>query len=141
MTPDQIRLVQTSFRDVVPIREAAAAIFYERLFSIDGNLRTLFHATDMAKQGQKLMASLGFVVHGLDKADTMLPAVQALARRHVSYGVKEHHYPVVGQALIETLATGLGKAFTAEVREAWQAAFGLLASIMIAAARDVQEAA
>jgi nitric oxide dioxygenase len=71
----------------------------------------------------------------------MLPAVQALARRHVSYGVKEHHYPVVGQALIETLATGLGKAFTAEVREAWQAAFGLLASIMIAAARDVQEAA
>jgi hemoglobin-like flavoprotein len=141
MTPDQIRLVQTSFRDVVPIREAAAAIFYEQLFAIDGNLRGLFRATDMAKQGTKLMASLGFVVHGLDKAETMLPAVQALAKRHVSYGVKEDHYPIVGQALIETLATGLGTAFTPEVREAWHAAFGLLSSVMIEASRDVAEAA
>ena len=141
MTPDQIRLVQSSFRDVVPIREAAAAIFYERLFAIDGSLRVLFQRTDMSKQGAKLMASLGFVVHGLDKADAILPAVQALARRHVTYGVKEHHYATVGQALIETLATGLGTAFTSEVREAWQAAFTLLASVMIAASRDVPEAA
>jgi hemoglobin-like flavoprotein len=141
MTPDQIRLVQTSFRDVAPIREAAAAIFYERLFAIDGSLRVLFQRTDMAKQGAKLMASLGFVVHGLDKAETILPAVQALARRHVTYGVKDEHYAVVGQALIETLAAGLGSAFTSEVREAWQAAFGLLANVMIAASRDVAEAA
>ncbi|TIV43889.1 MAG: hemin receptor, partial [Mesorhizobium sp.] len=28
MTPDQIRLVQDSFREVVPIRVAAAALFY-----------------------------------------------------------------------------------------------------------------
>jgi hemoglobin-like flavoprotein len=141
MTPDQIRLVQDSFRDVVPIRAAAAALFYERLFAIDADLRALFPATDMAKQGAKLMASLGFVVHGLDRADTILPAVRELARRHVTYGVKEHHYPIVGQALVETLAAGLGKAFTQEVREAWEAAFGLLASVMIAAARNEAVAA
>ncbi|TIS73578.1 MAG: hemin receptor, partial [Mesorhizobium sp.] len=29
MTPDQIRLVQDSFREVVPIRVAAAALFYD----------------------------------------------------------------------------------------------------------------
>ena len=90
MTPDQVRLVQDSFRAVVPIRVAAAAIFYERLFAIDAKLRTLFPATDMADQGKKLMASLGFVVHGLDRADTILPQVRALAKRHVNYGVKEH---------------------------------------------------
>jgi hemoglobin-like flavoprotein len=141
MTPAQIRLVQDSFRAVVPIREAAAALFYERLFAIDADLRALFPTTDIAKQGAKLMASLGFVVHGLDRANTLLPAVRELARRHVTYGVKEHHYPIVGQALIETLASGLGAAFTPEVREAWQAAFSLLAGVMIAATRDEADAA
>ena len=136
MTPDQIRLVQDSFRHVVPIREAAAAIFYDRLFAIDPDLRALFRSTDMAEQGKKLMASLAFVVSGLTKAETILPQVRALARRHVSYGVKEEYYPTVGQALIETLAAGLGEAFTPEVREAWVAAYGLLSSVMIEAGRE-----
>lgn len=141
MTPDQIRLVQDSFREVVPIRVAAAALFYERLFTIDGSLRALFPERDMTKQGAMVMAALGFVVHGLDRAETILPTVRDLARRHVGYGVEEHHYPIVGQALIETLAAGLGDAFTPPVREAWEAAYGLLASVMIEAAREVQIAA
>jgi hypothetical protein len=65
MTPDQIKLVQESFREVVPIKEAAAALFYEKLFALDGSLKALFRETDMKKQGAKLMAALGFVVHGL----------------------------------------------------------------------------
>ncbi|MDG4910578.1 globin family protein [Mesorhizobium sp. WSM4898] len=141
MTPDQIRLVQDSFREVVPIKEAAAALFYEKLFAIDASLKGLFRATDMSRQGAKLMAALGFVVHGLSRAETILPAVQDLARRHVGYGVEEHHYPIVGQALIETLEAGLGEAFTPQVREAWQASYGLLAGVMIAAAREVELAA
>ena len=141
MTPDQIKLVQESFRLVVPIRATAAALFYDRLFAIDGSLRALFKSTDMSKQGAKLMASLGFVVHGLSHPDTILPTVRELARRHVTYGVEEHHYATVGQALIETLATGLGTAFTQEVREAWLAAYGLLAGVMIAAAGEGAEAA
>jgi Protein of unknown function (DUF1612)/HTH DNA binding domain len=84
MTPDQVRLVQESFRDVAPIREVAAATFYERLFAIDPTLRALFSSTNMAKQGVKLMVSLGFVVQGLYRAETILPNVRALARRHVS---------------------------------------------------------
>ncbi|RWO35696.1 MAG: hemin receptor, partial [Mesorhizobium sp.] len=66
---------------------------------------------------------------------------RVLAKRHVTYGVEERHYPIVGQALIETLAAGLGTAFTPAVREAWEAAYGLLASVMIAAAREDQLAA
>jgi nitric oxide dioxygenase len=136
MTPDQIRLVQDSFRAVVPIREAAAGLFYERLFALDPDLRPMFRSTDMGKQGAKLMQALAFVVHGLDKADTILPVVRDLGRRHVHYGVQEQHYRTVGQALIETLAAGLGAAFTVEARAAWQAAYALLAGVMIAAAAE-----
>jgi len=136
MTPAQVGLVKDSFRHVLPIRTAAAAIFYERLFTIDPKLRALFPSTDMEQQGNKLMTALAFVVHGLDRAETILPAVRQLAQRHVGYGVKEEHYATVGQALIETLAVGLGAGFTSDVRAAWQAAYALLSSVMIAAAGD-----
>ena len=134
MTPEQVHLVKDSFRDVLPIRSAAAALFYQRLFTIDPGLRALFPATDMEQQGNKLMSALAFVVHGLDRADTILPAVRQLAQRHVGYGVKDEHYATVGQALIETLAGGLGNAFTTDVRAAWQAAYALLSTVMIEAA-------
>jgi len=141
MTPEQVRLVKDSFRDVLPIRTAAAAIFYERLFAIDPDLRALFPATDMESQGNKLMTALAFVVHGLDRAETILPAVRPLAQRHVGYGVKDEHYATVGQALIETLAAGLGTAFVPEVHAAWQAAYTLLSTVMIEAARTDAETA
>ena len=134
MTPEQVHLVKDSFRDVLPIRTAAAALFYERLFTIDPGLRALFPATDMEQQGNKLMSALAFVVHGLDRAETILPAIRQLAQRHVGYGVKDEHYTTVGQALIETLAGGLGSAFTTDVRAAWQAAYALLSTVMIEAA-------
>ena len=135
MTPDQIKLVQDSFRVVIAMREVAAAMFYERLFEIDPQLRALFPKTDIAKQGAKLMASLGFVVHRLDRPETILPALGALAVRHVTYGVEAHHEAIVGEALVDTLASGLGAAFTPELRAAWQAVCGLLSSTMIAATR------
>jgi hemoglobin-like flavoprotein len=60
--------------------------------------------------------------------------VEALGRRHVGYGVRDEHYSTVGEALIWTLAQGLGDAFTSEVREAWAAAYSWLAFTMQRAA-------
>jgi hemoglobin-like flavoprotein len=140
MTPEQVRLVKDSFRDVLPIRTDAAATFYERLFTIDPQLRALFPDSNMTSQGNKLMTALAFVVHGLDRAETILPAVRQLAERHVGYGVRDEHYATVGQALIETLAAGLGKAFTPNVRAAWQAAYALLSTVMIEAAGEATTA-
>jgi hemoglobin-like flavoprotein len=136
MTPKQVELVQNSFRSVLPIRDDAAAIFYRRLFTIDPALKLLFWHAEMADQGRKLMTALAFVVNGLGQPDVFAGPVQALARRHVGYGVRVEHYANVGQALIETLEEGLGDAFHASVREAWLAAYVTLSDIMIAAATD-----
>jgi nitric oxide dioxygenase len=133
MTPEQIKLVQESFAKVVPISEVAADIFYTRLFELAPQVRALFKG-DMVEQGRKLMAMLRTVVSLLDKPDVLVPAAQRLAERHVGYGAVPAHYAVVGQALIDTLAKGLGDAFTPETRAAWTAAYGLLSSVMIAAA-------
>ena len=57
MTPEHIALVQRTFADVLPMADAAAALFYERLFTLDPTLRSLFHS-DIHEQGRKLMAVL-----------------------------------------------------------------------------------
>ena len=135
ITPRQIALVRESFAKIVPIREAAGALFYTRLFASDPGTRTLFRG-DIKSQGVKLMAAIGTVVKSLDRIETMLDDLRALARRHHHYGVREEHYASVGAALLWTLEQGLGSDFTPDVREAWAAAYELLSGAMIAVSSD-----
>lgn len=136
MTPEQKVLVQESFAKVVPIADQAAALFYQRLFSLDPALQPLFRGS-MEEQGRKLMKMIGTAVNGLDDLDALVPAVQDLGRRHVGYGVEDSHYDTVGAALIWTLEQGLGDAFTNPVRDAWITVYGILASTMKGAAAEV----
>ncbi|MGJ4943759.1 globin family protein [Bradyrhizobium sp. HKCCYLS1011] len=140
MTPAQIALVQDSFAKVAPISDQAAIIFYDRLFEVAPQVRALF-PYDLTEQRKKLMGTLAVVVNGLANLPSILPAASALATRHVGYGAKAEHYPVVGGALLWTLEKGLGDAWTPEVAEAWTAAYGTLSSYMIAEAYDKKEAA
>lgn len=138
MTPDQVRLIQDSFKKVQPIADQAAALFYDRLFTIAPHLQPLFTG-DMKEQGRKLMTMLGVVVAGLERLDKLVPAVQELGRRHRGYDVQPGHYQTVGAALLWTLEQGLGGDFTADVRHAWAAAYNVLASVMIEAAEAAPE--
>jgi nitric oxide dioxygenase len=140
MTPDQVTLVQQSFAKVAPISEAAAVIFYDRLFEVAPSVKPMF-PLDMKEQRKKLMATLAVVVNGLSNLESVLPAASALAKRHVSYGAKAEHYPVVGGALLWTLEKGLGEGWTPEVAEAWTAAYGTLSGFMISEAYGSAEAA
>jgi hemoglobin-like flavoprotein len=139
LTQAQIALVQNSFAIVAPIADDAAALFYRRLFEIDPTLKAMFKG-DMAEQRRKLMQMLSAAVKGLNRIDRLIPVVEDLGRRHVNYGVEEHHYDTVGNALLWTLEKGLGAAFTPDVREAWATVYGLLASTMARAAAKSEAA-
>lgn len=133
MNDTQITLVQESFAKVVPIKDAAAEIFYNRLFEIAPAVKPMFKG-DMAEQGAKLMTTLGVVVNGLRDLDKIVPVAEKLAIGHVDYGVKAEHYETVGAALLFTLKTGLGDDFTADVEAAWITAYTTLSGVMINAA-------
>jgi hemoglobin-like flavoprotein len=141
MTPTEVGLIKASWAAVEPIADDAAGLFYGRLFELDPALQRLFRRTDMAAQRKVLMQTLTVVVKSIDRLDQIVPAVQALGRRHAGYGVRAVHYDTVGSALLWTLEQGLGDGFTPEVRAAWTQAYGTLASVMIdAAAADSQAA-
>ena len=129
MTNEQIKLVQDSFRQVAPIAETAAQLFYARLFELDPDLELLFKG-NLSEQGRKLMQMLALAVGSLDRMDQLLPVVQSLGSRHVGYGVRDKDYDTVGQALLWTLRKGLGDAFTADVETAWSNVYATLASAM-----------
>jgi hemoglobin-like flavoprotein len=133
MDPSQIKLVQESFAKVVPIADQAAVMFYDRLFAIAPQVKAMFPA-DMTEQRKKLIAMLAAVVNGLGNLETVLPAASALAKRHVTYGAKAGHYPVVGAALMWTLEKGLGDGWTPEVAEAWTDSYDWLSGFMISEA-------
>jgi nitric oxide dioxygenase len=140
MTPNQVQLVQQSFSKVAPIADQAAVLFYGRLFEIAPQVKAMFPA-DMTEQRKKLMATLAVVVNGLSNLESVLPAASALAKRHITYGAKAEHYPVVGAALLWTLEKGLGEAWTPDVADAWNTAYGTLSGYMIAEAYGRPQAA
>ena len=133
MTPEKIALVRSSWQQVLPIKDTAAALFYGQLFELDPSLRSMFKG-DMVEQGRKLMAIINTAVNSLDNLGQILGAVEDMGRRHVAYGVTEAHYDTVGSALIWTLAKGLGEQFTPPVKDAWVETYTTLATAMKQAA-------
>lgn len=138
MNAQQIRLVRDSWSRLLHDTDSLAATFYDRLFAIDPELRPLFRDTTMVAQERKLTQALALVVAGIDRLDTLLPAIEAMGRRHVGYGVKDEHYILVGRALLWSLGQLLGEAFTADVCDAWTTAYTTLAGAMRRAAAALQ---
>ena len=134
MTPEQKAIVQATWREVVPIADTAAELFYDRLFETDPALYNLFLSTDMSEQRHRLMQMMGLAISGLNDLDKLVPVVADLGRRHAGYGVEDRHYDTVGEALLWTLERGLGDLWTLEAAEAWTAVYGLLSGTMRSAA-------
>jgi hemoglobin-like flavoprotein len=136
MSPEQKNLVKTTWAMVVPIADTAAGLFYDRLFTVDATTRPMFTNTNMAEQRKKLMQALAFVINGLDQTEKLVPTIQTLGRSHVRYGVTDNHYDSVGSALLWTLEQGLKDAWTPPVKDAWVAAYTLVAGVMKDAAKS-----
>jgi hemoglobin-like flavoprotein len=136
MSPEQRELVKQTWQKVAPTADAAARLFYDRLFEIDATTRPLFNATNLAEQRRKLIQALTIVVQGLDHQEELVPNLQNLGRRHAQYGVTDGHYDTVGAALLWTLEQGLGSDWSPEVKAAWSRAYAVLADVMREAARQ-----
>jgi hemoglobin-like flavoprotein len=135
MTPAEVDMIRTSFVQILPQADEFGPKFYDRLFSLDPAFKDMFKE-DMAVQSKKLVRMLATLVANIDSLETVVPTLEALAIRHVGYGVRDEHYNAVGQSLLWTLEQQLGEAFTPEVRNAWIATYVLIAETMKAAAHD-----
>ncbi|MCW2918031.1 MAG: flavohemoprotein [Actinomycetia bacterium] len=129
------RIVKESFAHIEPFADKAAAYFYGRLFAENPRLRALFPPA-MDTQRDRLFHALTKIVWSLDSPDALAAYLGRLGQDHRKFGVFSEHYASVGRALIATIRTFSGDAWTDEVEAAWTAAYGAAADLMIQSAEE-----
>ena len=139
ISPEDKQLLKTTWAKVAPISDVAAALFYDRLFTLDPSLQRMFANADMKEQRRKLMQALAAVINGIDNLGALVPTLENLGKNHVRYGVTDRHYDTVGAALLWTLEQGLKEAWTPAARSAWTVAYTTVATVMRSAAAKVAE--
>ena len=136
----QIELLETSFQRIAPRGEAFVTAFYERLFTNYPQTRAFFASTDMKEQRKKLLGALALVIQNLRKPEVLASALKGLDQRHVAYGVRPEHYPIVGAVLLDTFADFLGERWTPIYHNAWAQAYQAVCALMLEGANGEQAA-
>jgi methyl-accepting chemotaxis protein len=135
MTPEQIKIVQTTFEALAPQGEAIIEQFYSTLFAENPGVREMF-PDDMTEQNKHLLGAVALVAKNAHKLDTLIPALKEMGARHVGYGAQEAHYPIVRDTMLVALGNVAGDAWTPDVKGAWEAALNAVAGAMIEGAQE-----
>ncbi len=117
-------------------------VFYRDMLTAHPELFDYFNPANQRDGGQaaSLAASvLAYASHIANPAP-LSGMIERIASKHVSLEIKPAHYPIVGQYLLGAIKDVLGDAATPEIVEAWGAAYGQLASIMIGREAALAEA-
>ena len=132
-----IEHLETSFDLVAPRGDELIEDFYQRLFAAAPAVRPLF-PDDMTRQRAMLLSALVLLRKSLRDLDRIVPTLRSLGARHVAYGAKPEHYPLVGQVLIQSMAAIAGDAWLPAYEQAWGAAFMIVAGVMIEGAEAAE---
>jgi hemoglobin-like flavoprotein len=141
--PEVIAAVSASCQAVAdrPVRLAEA--FYEHLFEIAPQARTMFPA-DMTAQMQRMSDTLVGAIAQLEKFDTaqLEAALRRLGADHrTRYGVEAEQYRYVGHALTRAVRDVAGLGYSGALSSAWIAVYQYLAGHMTAGAREAESVA
>jgi|GEM_PF-1044836 len=132
----EIELLERSIDQVLADAIAFSASFYQTLFRHNPEVKVLFAHTRQPALEKKLIFSLAAIVENLRNPEVLEPALKSLGARHFQVGTLAAHYPLVGEALLETFASYLGSHWTPAVAAAWQDAYEAIATIMLAGAEN-----
>lgn len=126
-----VEILEQSFDLVAPRGEELVDRLYDNIFAAAPAALALFADADMAEQKKKLLATLIVVRKSLRNLDAIVPALQTMGARHARYGVLPEHYPVVGAALLDAMATIGGDNWRLEYTAAWAGAYQIVQETML----------
>jgi hemoglobin-like flavoprotein len=123
--------LEESFDLIAPRGDELMDSFYRRLFATAPAVKPLFAGTDLRRQKAMLLSALVLVRTSLRDLEAIVPTLRELGARHVAYGARPEHYPIVGAVLIASMAEITGDAWQPAHQRAWAAAFDLVAGAML----------
>lgn len=130
LTDNQIARVQSSFENLRGAQLPPTAEFYETLFRLAPEYRSLFR-DDLEGQGMKFMSTLAVIVDDLDDPEKLDARFRELGQAHAALGITSKHFLPMEEALMESLRGRLGDVFDADTEAAWRAAYGEVAKSII----------
>ncbi|WP_438392484.1 NO-inducible flavohemoprotein [Caballeronia sp. DA-9] len=114
--------------------EALTTHFYELLMTEHPEVRPYFNQAHQASGAQPRALANGVLMYAkhIDRLDQLGGLVSQIVNKHVALNILPEHYPLVGACLLRSIREVLGaEVATDAVIEAWAAAYGQLADLLI----------
>ena len=113
--------------------------FYKRMFTHNPEVAPYFNQANQTagKQQRALAGAIVAYAANIDNLEVLGGAVELIAQKHASLMIKPEHYPIVGENLLASIREVLGEAATDDIINAWAAAYGFLADILIGRERQI----
>ncbi len=128
-----VRIVKEITPLVAANAETITRRFYERMFEANPEVKAFFNQAHKHSGGQQKAlagAICAYFTH-IDNPAVLMPAVELIAQKHCSLGIKAEHYPIVGSNLLAAIKDVMGDGATDEIIDAVAEAYGFLADIFI----------
>ena len=109
--------------------------FYPLMFERYPEVKAYFNDAHQGSGSQRQALANAVIAYAknIERLEVLGDAVSLIAHKHCSLGIAPEHYPIVGECLLDAIAAVFQEAATQEVLEAWGAAYGQLADILIQA--------
>lgn len=121
--------LQASLYYLLKDEDLFASLFYSKVFEKAPHIKSLFKK-NMIDQGRLLTHMLGGVVYALSRPEFLKTGLKKLGQNHINYGVKAEHYPIVKEAILETIEETLGEDKTEKSIAAWNSALDFILDAM-----------
>ncbi|HAV87837.1 MAG TPA: nitric oxide dioxygenase, partial [Pseudomonas sp.] len=124
--------------------EALTTHFYTIMLSEYPEVRPLFNQAHQASGEQPRALANGVLMYAkhIDRLEALGGLVGQIVNKHVALQVLPEHYPIVGRCLLRAIREVLGAEIATDaVIEAWAAAYGQLADLLIGAEQARYDAA
>lgn len=131
LTTDTVTIVKQTIPVLQEHGEALTRHFYQRMFQHNPEVKAFFNPAHQAAgtQQRALAGAICAYAQHIDNPAALADAVELIAQKHVSLGIKPEHYPIVGENLLASIREVLGEAATDDIINAWAEAYGVLADI------------
>jgi NAD(P)H-flavin reductase/hemoglobin-like flavoprotein len=126
--------LRESFAHVAMHGDEVPLFFYSDLFIKHPEVRDMFPVSMAAQRGQ-FVEALMKIVSQVDNVKDLTTFLEGLGRDHRKFGAVAEHYDAVGSSFLATLEHFAGPIWTPGLAADWKAAYDLIGSIMISAAR------
>ena len=120
--------------------EALTRHFYQTMFRDYPEVKPLFNQANQHEghQQRALANAVLMYAKNIEKLENLGPLVSTIINKHVSLQIQPQHYPIVGASLLKAIREVLGEEIATDaVIEAWAAAYGQLAEILIGAEENI----